>query len=69
MEVLHVLTNGISGSLVPCIGLMGLLSSKNLNKSVGEGVKDIRVGNVVMKGSRIELGQDVNLPDFTVDTV
>jgi hypothetical protein len=55
--------------LVPRIGLVGLLGSQNLNEPIGECVKDIGVGDVVVQGSRIELSQDVDLPDTAVDTI
>jgi hypothetical protein len=69
VEVSHVLSDSISSTLVPGISLISLLCSKNLDKPVGEGVENIGVGDMVVKGGRVELGEDVNLPDFTIDTV
>jgi hypothetical protein len=69
VEVFHVLSDSISSTLVPGISLISLLCSKNLDEPVGEGVENIGVGDMVVKGGRVELGEDVNLPDFTIDTV
>jgi hypothetical protein len=69
MEMLEVLTNGIGGSLIPGIGLVGLLGSQDFNKAVAERVENIRIGDVIVQGGGVELGQDIDLPDTAVDTV
>mmetsp|Transcript_26876 Transcript_26876/g.58607 ORF Transcript_26876/g.58607 Transcript_26876/m.58607 type:complete len:208 (-) Transcript_26876:59-682(-) len=72
VEQPQVLTHGISGTLEP-LGVGGaLLGREHLNEAlvlVATHVGVVRLGQVTVEGSRVELGQAVNLVHVGVDTV
>ena len=59
----EVLSYCICGTAVPVGALKGLFRSQDFNKAAAERVKDIGVGNVIVQGGGVELGQNIYLPE------
>jgi len=68
-EMDHVFADGIGGALVPGIIGVGLFGSEDFNEAAGEMVELIGLRDVAVKGSRVELSEQVDTTEAGVDAV
>jgi len=65
----QVLADRVGRALIPGAAGEGLLGGQNLHEAVGELIKLVRLGDMAMQRSRVELRQQVNLAYVRIDTV
>ncbi len=68
-DAANVLTDGVRGSLVPVGSFHRLLGRQDFHKAAPEGIKLVGLTNMAMQTDRVELRQQIDAAQFTVDTV
>src|SRR5712691_9592460 len=68
-KVNHVLAHSIGGSLIPRSIGVGLFGRQDLHKSTGEMIELVRLRDVAVQRSRIELRKEINPAQARVDAI
>src|SRR5207245_11167738 len=68
-EVDQVLANGVGRALVPGGVREGLFGGEDFHKAVGEVIELVRLGDVPVERSRVEVGEQVNLREGGIDAI